>query len=254
VASVYEVELPREVNELLGPFAIAVSFGFSGVGSVLACMGFGGYLSMLVVYMTTPAVVAVLMLLLTVAQLAIQKKFTRSILLEKALPPILQLLFVAYPLVTKVAFDAFSCHRFSESEWLKADLSIRCGTAEHVKAQAVAWVAIGLYPIGLLLLNGALLFSARRAILTAKHTPLSRAIVFLYREFKPHIFWWELVEMAKRFVLVGVMVLAQGSMMQLIMGVLFAASFLLLQVLATPYLSLSEYASESEHTASIGYC
>ena len=56
---------------------------------------------------------------------------------------------------------------------------------------------------GLLAVNGLLLFLARKAILTKTPTPLSNAIYFLYREFEPWAFWWELVEMLRRVVLVG---------------------------------------------------
>ena len=90
--------------------------------------------------------------------------------------------------------DAFSCYEFISSEWLKADVAIQCGTHEHDDAQALAWAAIILYPVGLLALNAALLFAARKAILSGRPTTLSRSISFLYREFEPHLFWWELVE------------------------------------------------------------
>ena len=50
----------------------------------------------------------------------------------------------------------------------------------------------------------------------------------------------QLVEMARRFVLVGLMVLAQGSMMQLILGNLISAIFLLFQVQAAPYIGMAD--------------
>ena len=51
-------------------------------------------------------------------------------LVEAALPWVLRLVFIAYPLVTTVAFEAFSCYEFIEpkSEWLKVDVAIECGT------------------------------------------------------------------------------------------------------------------------------
>ena len=73
------------------------------------------------------------------------------------------------------------------SSWLIADVSIECGTAEHVQAQSLAWVAIALYPIGLLLLNATLLRRARRAIEFGPRTELSKALAFLHSEYKPHL-------------------------------------------------------------------
>ena len=54
------------------------------------------------------------------------------------------------------------------------------------------------------------------------------------------MYWWEIVEMARRFVLVGLMVLYQDSMLQMILGVFLAATFLLIQVQAAPYLELAD--------------
>ena len=46
--------------------------------------------------------------------------------------------------------------------------------------------------------------------------------------------------MLRRFVLVGLMVLAQGSMLQLVIGTLLSATFLLFQVQASPYKNMSD--------------
>ncbi len=148
--------------------------------------------------------------------------------------------------MTNIAFEAFACHTFTNSEglvesrWLKADVSIQCGTDEHNEAIALSWMAILLYPIGLLALCGGLLFAARSAILTKRPTALSRAISFLWFEFEPHFFWWECVEMLRRLVLVGLMVLAQGSIMQLVFGTLLSVVFLLFQVQAAPYAAMDD--------------
>ena len=82
------------------------------------------------------------------------------------------------------AFDAWSCYTFIDSEWLQDDVRIQCGSDEHWRVKAVAIVAVILYPVGLLVLNAALLFSARNAILADRPTGLSRSISFLYREYK----------------------------------------------------------------------
>ena len=46
-------------------------------------------------------------------------------LIELALPGTLRFLFLVYPLVTNVAFDAFPCYEFADgSRWLKSDVSV----------------------------------------------------------------------------------------------------------------------------------
>ena len=221
-----QVELPSAVKRLLATFSVGVSFGFSSVSSVLECLGMRGYVKTLALYMVAPFILAVGILLVALGLTLSKGKCTATAFAEAAVPALLKLAFLAYPLVTNIAFgphrrnrfkstrtpgsahvrfndrvacavhcaDAFSCYEFISSEWLKADVAIQCGTHEHDDAQALAWAAIILYPVGLLALNAALLFAARKAILSGRPTALSRSISFLYREFEPHLFWWELVE------------------------------------------------------------
>ena len=68
--------------------------------------------------------------------------------------------------------------------------------------------------------------------LLVPHGVTDSTVVYFHHE--------QLVEMLRRFVLVGLMVLAQGSMVQLIMGTLLSAVFLLFQVQAAPYKDLSD--------------
>ena len=239
---VYEVVLPPEVKRILSVFALIVSFGFTGVNSVLECLDMRGYVPTLTFYMVAPAAVALLVLLVGWARIrcCTRSATTPTALLEWAAPYLLQLLFLVYPQVTTIAFDAFSCYPFTDSQWLKADVSIQCFTPQHNFAKALAWVAITIYPLGLLMLNATLLFLAREAITTQRPTKLSRCIGFLHNEYELYFFWWEIIEMLRRFVLVGMMVLAQGSMMQLILGILTSAAFMLFQVQASPYKELTD--------------
>jgi hypothetical protein len=99
-----------------------------------------------------------------------------------------------YPHIANAAFSAFSCYpAFDDGrEYLIADVNVDCWTSDYYSSMfPLAWAAVGLYAFGLLALNGALLFTARHAILAQTPTPLSQAIGFLYRELKPWAFWWE---------------------------------------------------------------
>ena len=145
----------------------------------------------------------------------------------------------------QVAFEAFSCFVFENgSGFLVTDVAIQCYTPAHEKAKAVASLAIAIYPIGLLVLNAFLLFRTRRAITQGTPTKLSEAIRFLHRDYKPQVsapnpvcldaaekftsiacvcraagqyFWWELMEMGRRLLLVGIFIIwpfSQGNVMQ----------------------------------------
>ena len=122
-----------------------------------------------------------------------------------------------------------------QGRWLVTDVAVRCGSDEHVTIQTVAWVAILLYPVGLLVTYSALLFFARRQIITRHPSTLSDALRFLHYDYKPSVFWWELMEMARRFVLVGLMVVVMpGTLVQLIIALVLAILYLVIQVRWTP--------------------
>ena len=105
----------------------------------------------------------------------------------------------------------------------------------------LAWTAIVIYPVGLIAINASLLFCARRAIVSKRQTTLSKATAFLHKEYEPHLFWWELVEMLRRFILIGIMVVVyNGSVLQLTLGTLCAAILLFFQVQAAPFNDMAD--------------
>ena len=85
-----------------------------------------------------------------------------------------------------------------------------------------------------------LLYSARKAI-TGDHRPtaLSRALSFVYGEYQSSFYWWEVLEMLRRFFLVGLMSILppgfEGSVVQLVIAGLFCILYLVLQLHAQPF-------------------
>ena len=80
--------------------------------------------------MAIPIVLCAAVLLLAFLRLSVTCSLSGSALLETTLPLILRLLFLLYPLVTNVAFEAFSCYEFDNgtSAYLVSDVSIACST------------------------------------------------------------------------------------------------------------------------------
>jgi hypothetical protein len=243
IDEVYDVSMPRDVKDICASISSVVTFGLTGVATTpLECMGLGGYVPKLVFWMLVPLIVIVVI----VAVIALVRMVKRhaggnppaETLLEQTLPPALMILFLAYPKVTQIAFEAFPCHKFESDSlgWLKADVSIKCGSPAHSSATGVAWLAISLYPVGLISINAMLLFKARQAIVDGIETPLTRAIGFLHKEYDPICFWWEIPEMVRRFLLVGLFVVIEpGKMIQLALGTIVSAVYLLVQLQAHPY-------------------
>ena len=248
--------LPMSVRQLLARFQIAVTLGFSDellVGP-LKCLGGDGYASQLLAYILAPLVPVALVILVYAARASregpntVQPAGCAALIwrcadgigdvLIRSAPFALRIAFFAYPFVSRKAFAVFSCHDFGVEvgKWLVADVGLQCGSPEHESAKHLALFGICLYPVGLLLMNAALLFCARRSIRRGLPSMLADAIAFLHHEFQPQFFWWELCEMVRRFFLVGVMVVVKpGSLGQLSLATLFSFLYLVVQLQAAPY-------------------
>jgi hypothetical protein len=219
IEDVYEVMLPAEVRALLQELRIVISLGFEGVP--LVCAGIGGYLNRLVFWMCMPPVALIIIALVVFVINCSRGKFFGGV---KLTPFLLYVAFLygasqprtakrastalivarvavspasSYPIITNVAFEAFSCFEFEDGTgWLIADVLIQCDTAgfpspEHLEAKAIATLAICIYPVGVWVLHAMLLFFARKDIRSKKTTKLSSSLTFIHKDYDPAFFWWE---------------------------------------------------------------
>ena len=116
---------------------------------------------------------------------------------EKAAALFVRLLFLFYPVITTLAFQAFACHEFAEGSWLIVDVALDCASDHYqYTVRTTAWLAVVLYPIGAISVSLLLLISARKAILHPEPDPtlsmprrwLANGLKFLYREYKPEFY------------------------------------------------------------------
>ena len=119
VNSVYEVELPAAVKQLLNAFSVSFSFGISYTSTPLECLGLHGYRSTLLFWMILPLLLVLIILLASLGVTLVRRKCTLAAFVEVSLPNVLRVLFVVYPLVTNTAFEAFPFHQFSDAAFLK---------------------------------------------------------------------------------------------------------------------------------------
>ena len=238
IADVYEVPMPRAVAALLSVFEL-VNLNIKGIGLPLQCLGLGSYEQQLATTMLLPVVLAIVGLLGSVVRSCCKGGSSRlSNGFLAALPWLLPLSFLVFPMVSSAAFRAFSCEAFDDGRlYLRADYAVECGTDTHARAKSLAWLGIALYPCGISALYIALMLCARRAILDEKSTSLSVALGFLTQDFEPAYFWWELLEAWKKLFLVGFLQLAAqpGSLEQLTLGFLLSIIYLLLVSVAQPF-------------------
>ena len=245
--SVYEVQLPADVRRVYEAMGRVLSLGLEIDTTSLDCIGFEGYYWQLVFWILLPILLLLCVVLAAGIHLATRSprpKMTAARLLSAAAPASLRLLFLVYPIVTTKAFAAFSWYRFYDDDvaWLRADVSIRRGSRDHADARAIAITAILLYPASIWIFFAVLLVRARHAILSGRPSTLSETIAFLHCEYQPGCFAWELVEMARRLILVGVFLVrpGQGTVEQLAYATLVAVCFLAFQARVAPYVHPSD--------------
>lgn len=245
VPAIYVVTLPPSTRMILESFAVVVDVGLDVAVTPLECVGMHGYLPRLAFFTLMPFLLCLALVGGAMARTLCGKSMHKGLL--KVLPTVLKLLFVAYPIVSTVAFQAYECETFDEgteyeASLLRADYSVRCSvqgehTPDYVKIRLLAALAVCLYPLGIPACYALLLLQARHSLLgRAKPTPLSRALAFLHAEYKPRFFWWELFETLRRFLLVGMaVVIWPGSLTQLSVGTSVALVFLTVQMQARPF-------------------
>ena len=272
VGETYLVTFPRSVEKSLEVLS-AVNLELDGLGLPLACAGLGGFESKLLFMMLAP--VGVLLFTKLVgwcrrdrsheqALRASTARPTRSSVAKVAfkqssyafLPMALRVTFLAFPIVSSLAFKAFRCDDLDANDGVRAgvmreDLAVECWAAdsdlaadagaggftpEYARIRRLAWAAIVLYPVCMPIGYAWLLVSVRHALWRGEPTTLSRSVSFLTAEYDPAFFFWELVEVLKKLLLVGVMsVVLPGEVNQLIGGFVIVLCFLVALLVAKPF-------------------
>ena len=180
VSSVYEVVLPPDVNAFLEYLSNLVTLGIDSPelsSTPLQCMNLSGYTVQLITYMAVPLIL-ILVIMLAVAccsgrgkKAAIRARTASKskgddehgggfhlqssdeperapTFFEKTLPAVLTMLFFAYPVVTKKAFEGFPCYSFEDGAkgYLRKDVSLQCH-APDARPMPLVWAAVLLYPV-----------------------------------------------------------------------------------------------------------
>ena len=171
-----------------------LNINIAGIGLPLQCLELGTFQQQLAFTMLAPLVIAVALAVGFVLHSSCCGSNGRYGGLLAALPWLLTLSFLTFPMVSSTAFRAFSCEAFDNGSYLRADYALECDSVEHRSAKRLAWLAIFLWPVGVSLLYAALMLRTRRAINNDQPTALSKALRFIVQDYRPAFFWWELVE------------------------------------------------------------
>ena len=155
------------------------------------------------------------------------------------------ILFIAFTLYTGVStriFRLFKCQKIEETWYLTADYTVKCRTEEWNVYAAIAGVCITVYVIGLPALQLYILLKNRvnlhRESCENPQTQrrLEKEFGSIYSHYKPHAFYFDVVDLLRRLVLTGgLIMMGEESVAQLFLGVVVCIVWLCLLIYKMPY-------------------
>ena len=196
-SQVYQVPMPESVQSVLRIFEI-FSLNIGAIGIPLQCLSLDRFSQQLMFMCFAPIIVAAALVALFVLYSCCQNGCRSSMLdivrtgLLNALPWLLLLFYLVFPMVSSLAFGAFDCEEFDDGRsYLRVDYRVDCSSDEYDEVRQLCWIAICCYPLAVPLAYVLLLAHAHPAIINHQPSDLSRALAFLHRDFEPGYMYWQ---------------------------------------------------------------
>ena len=151
--------------------------------------------------------------------------------------------FIVFTSTSTVIFRTFICDTdaIPGKGFLRADLGIECFTNEHTLYRIYAGIMILLYPIGIPFMYFVLLYRNKNSLSAPNSDRFgNRSLlpyVFLWRDFKPKVYYFEVIECLRRVLLTGAIVLIDpNSPVQVTFACLMAFISLIVFELIRPHM------------------
>lgn len=166
-----------------------------------------------------------------------------QIIWQKHVSMVLLLTFLVYSSVSTILFEAFACERLENGKnYVRADYEVNCASSEHKRYQVYAGFMIMLYTVGIPALYFGLLFRDRDVLTRSKadreDPPRVTLTSSLWKAYRPSVFYYEVVECARRVLLTGVVVfIFPNSSAQIAVTLMIAFTFVIISEVLSPYSS-----------------
>ena len=120
---------------------------------------------------------------------------------------------------------------------MRQDASVECGTDDHESIKNLAIGFIVLWPVGSLVLFTSLLAACYKPLQAKTPNALTRATAFLHREYEKTWYWWEAVELARKLVLTGFVLLIpeKNAFLRLVVATLICSCYAVALAVVRPY-------------------
>ena len=120
---------------------------------------------------------------------------------------------------------------------MRLDASVECGSEDHESITDLAIGFIVLWPVGSIVLFMSLLAACYKPLQAKTPTALTRATAFLHREYETTYFWWEAVELTRKLVLTGFVLLIpeERAFLRLVVATLVCSCYAVALAAVRPY-------------------
>jgi serine/threonine protein kinase len=176
------------------------------------------------------------------------------------------ILFCVYPFLATRICHMFQCEQLKSynsqndpdvESWHLYDFEIDCYSQTYLNFAKAAYVMIAVYPIGGPCFAGWIFAKNWRRLFSTNTAPAKSALsdshtfdesppwwhgdrttfYFMVRDYKPHFFYFEIVEFLRKFALTGILmtVTTRGSAAQIVLGIVIALFFWGLNCIVQPY-------------------
>jgi hypothetical protein len=206
------------------------AFGFANF-DIITILPFGCYMSTnhhdkLVMYTTIPMVFSATMLLIF---WVFRNNEKRKSLANSAFSAFLSVNSFILPMLTSLIFSTYPCKTFDDGRrLLMIDLSVDCDSEEHAKYVAYANSMVVLFVLGVPSTCHFLLWKhsdlIKRPVEERSKDERIMFMAFLFESYEPQCWWMETVEMCRRILMTGGLVLIyRGSAEQVVIALLISA-------------------------------
>lgn len=137
--------------------------------------------------------------------------------------------FLIFTSTSTAIFKTFVCDTdaLPERGFLRSDYSIECFTLTHTLYRTYAGVMIFVYPLGIPFIYFVLLYKNKEVLTQDNDRRRENAkvapFIFLWKDFKPNMYFYEVIECMRRILLTGFLVFIKpGSSIQVTVACLFA--------------------------------
>lgn len=235
VMSSFSVSIDIEWPSMFGDFCNVFAFLSLDVNSLFAlgCVASTNYYGSIMITFLLPTIA--FPLIVVVAFICIEYcELEKESVKNKAWLASLYLMFLIYPNCCATFLSTFYCHTVEETDYLVMDYSLTCYDSEWSFYAGISIAGICLYCIGIPLLDYIILFQNQHKLFISEK--FEGRFGFIYGRFQEEYFYWELVEMLRKFVMGGLLMFVKsGTFEQVVVGIIMAGAFLMLQFRFRPF-------------------